>query len=83
MPRESKCITQRRPLSSSTHELNKPRTKKMLENVFFKKIKNKKRDLQSNVWLPRKLKSTIFSFLFPIFRTTKQIVTISQTQFTA
>jgi hypothetical protein len=35
MPRESKFITQRQPLSSSTHELNQ--TQKMLENVKKKK----------------------------------------------
>jgi hypothetical protein len=56
MPRESKCITQRRPLSSSTHELNKPRTKKMLENVFFKKIKNKKGRRRSCLLLKKQKK---------------------------
>jgi hypothetical protein len=39
MPRESKCITQRQPLSSSTHELNQTQNK---ENV--KKKKNKEEE---------------------------------------
>jgi hypothetical protein len=71
------------PKTTLKEESSSNMVPKMTLNVFFKKIKNKKRDLQSNVWLPRKLKSTIYSFLFPIFRTTKHIITISQTQFTA